>query len=222
LERRVAIEAVIFDMDGVLIDSEELWREAEAAVFRSVGIPMTAEDGRLTMGLRSDEVVEYWYLRHPWTGPSKIEVDASINRGVIDLILERGGILPGAVEAIELLHAAGYPLGLASSSSSELIGRVVDKLGVRDKLSVLQSAEHEPYGKPHPAVYIEAARRLGIAPDRCLAIEDSPAGLLAAKAARMSCIVVPAADMRGDRRFCIADGMMNSLDELSLEALSGF
>jgi HAD superfamily hydrolase (TIGR01509 family) len=216
----VAIEAVIFDMDGVLIDSEELWREAEAAVFRSVGIPMTAEDGRLTMGLRSDEVVEYWYTRRPWSGPTKIEVDAAINRGVIDLIMERGGIMPGAVKTIELLHGAGYPLGVASSSSSELIGKVVDKLGVRDKLGVLQSAEHEPYGKPHPAVYIEAARRLGVAPDRCLAIEDSPAGLVAAKAARMSCVVVPAADMRGDHRFCIADAVLSSLEEFSLDLLN--
>ncbi len=217
----MAIEAVIFDMDGVLIDSEELWREAEAAVFRSVGIPMTAEDGRLTMGLRSDEVVEYWYARHPWTGPSKIEVDAAINKGVIDLIMEQGGIMPGAIEAIDLLHRAGYPLGLASSSSSELIGKVVDKLGVRAKLSVLQSAEHEPYGKPHPAVYIEAARRLGIAPDRCLAIEDSPAGLLAAKAARMSCLVVPAPDMWDDRGFCIADGVLRSLTEFTLDTVAG-
>ena len=181
----MAIEAVIFDMDGVLVDSEDIWREAEAEIFRSVGVPMTAEDGRLTMGLRSDEVVEYWYERHPWTGPTKIEVDAAINRLVIDLVMAHSGAMPGAVEAIAMLSEAGIPLGLASSSSSELIGAVVDKLGIRDQLRVLQSAEHEPYGKPHPAVYIEAARRLGIAPDRCVAIEDSPAGLLAAKAARM-------------------------------------
>jgi sugar-phosphatase len=164
--------------------------------------------------------VEYWYARHPWKGPTRIEVEAEINRGVIELIMARGDILPGAVEAIDLLHRAEIPLGIASSSSSELIGKVVDKLGVRDKIRVLQSAEHEPYGKPHPAVYIECARRLNVAPDRCLAIEDSPAGLLAAKAARMSCIVVPAEVMREDRRYCIADGMLSSLNELNLELLA--
>jgi mannitol-1-/sugar-/sorbitol-6-/2-deoxyglucose-6-phosphatase len=218
----VAIEAVIFDMDGVLVDSEQLWREAEAAVLQSVGVPMTAELGRLTMGLRCDEVVEYWYDRHPWSGKTKIEVEAEINRGVIDLIMERGAVMPGAVETIELLYQAGYALGLASSSTLELIEKVVDKLGVRDKLRVLQSAEHEPYGKPHPAVYIEAARRLGVAPDRCLAIEDSPAGLLAAKAARMWCVAVPAADMRADRRFCIADAQLDSLADFTLELPHSF
>jgi beta-phosphoglucomutase-like phosphatase (HAD superfamily) len=216
----VTIEAVIFDMDGVLIDSEEIWRQAEAAVFQSVGVPMTAEDGRRTMGLRSDEVVEYWYERYPWSGPTRAEVNAAINRGVIELVLERAGPLPGALDAIAMLEGAGYPLALASSSSSELIEVVVDKLGVRGSLRVLQSAEHEPYGKPHPAVYIAAARRLAVAPDRCLAIEDSPAGLLAAKAAKMACFVVPAPEMRGDRRFCIADRQLGSLTDLTLDLLT--
>lgn len=213
----MAIEAVIFDMDGVLVDSEELWRTGEATVFQSIGVPMTAEMGRLTMGLRVDEVVQYWFVRHPWTGPNKEQVEIQINDLVNDLVRTEGVVLPGAVEAISCLHAAGYPLGIASSSTSELINIVVDKLGVREQLTVLQSAEHQPLGKPHPGVYIEAARRLGVPTDRCLAIEDSPAGLLAAKAARMQCVVVPAAEMREDRRFCIADGKLNSLAELTLE-----
>jgi sugar-phosphatase len=79
---------------------------------------------------------------------------------------------------------------------------------------VVQSAEHEPYGKPHPAVYIECARRLGVPPDRCLAIEDSPAGVLAAKAARMTCIAVPAPELRDDNRYCIADARLGSISEL--------
>lgn len=218
----MAIEAVIFDMDGLLIDSEELWREAEAAAFRAVGVPMTAEDGRLTMGLRCDEVVEFWYERYPWAGPTRSEVEAAINRGVIDLVVERADALPGAVATVRVLEAAGYPLGLASSSDSDLIGAVVDKLGIRTSLRVLQSAEHEPYGKPHPAVYLAAANALGARPDRCLAFEDSPAGLLAAKAARMACFVVPAPEMRADRRFCIADRMLDSLEQFELSMLEGF
>lgn len=218
----MAISAVIFDMDGVLIDSEELWRTGEATVFQSIGVPMTAEMGRLTMGLRVDEVVHYWWERHPWSGPNKEQVEVMINDVVNDLVREEGVVLPGAVEAITFLHEAGFPLGIASSSTSELINIVVDKLGVRDKLTVLQSAEHQPLGKPHPGVYIEAARKLGVSADRCLAIEDSPAGLLAAKAARMQCIVVPATDMREDRRFCIADCKLNSLTELNLEMVRAF
>lgn len=216
----MAIEAVIFDMDGVLVDSEELWRRGEAEVFQALGVPMTAEMGRLTMGLRVDEVVEYWYTRTPWSGRTKAGVEAEINQVVNELVRHEGVVLPGAIEAVAMLHAAGYPLAIASSSTSELINIVVDKLGVRGQIGVLQSAEHQPLGKPHPGVYIEAARRLGIATDRCLAIEDSPAGLLAAKAARMQCIVVPAADMREDKRFCIADGQLQSLTELSLELVA--
>lgn len=215
----MAIEAVLFDMDGLLIDSESLWREGEAIELRAVGVPITPEDGVLTMGLRCDEVVEFWHARFPWASPTKKEVEANIDRRVLDLVRERGVAMPGAVETVRLLADAGYPLGLASSSTSELIGQVVDQLGIRPSLRVLQSAEHEPYGKPHPAVYIEAARRLGVSPDRCLALEDSPAGLLAAKAARMSCLVVPAPDMRQDRRFCIADAMLDSLTDFRLDLL---
>lgn len=217
----MAIEAVIFDMDGLLIDSESLWREGEAIELRAVGVPITPEDGRLTMGLRCDEVVEFWHARYPWTTPTMKEVEARIDRRVLDLIAERGQPMAGAIEAVRMLAGAGYPLGLASSSTSELIGQVVNQLGIRDCLKVLQSAEHEPYGKPHPAVYIEAARRLNVPAERCLAFEDSPAGLLAAKAARMSCIVVPAPEMRGDRRYCIADGMLDSLSDFKLSLLDG-
>lgn len=213
------IDAAIFDMDGLLIDSEELWRIGEAMELQAVGVPMTADDGRLTMGLRCDEVVEHWYARHPWTGPSKIEVEAKINRRVIDLIAEKGSAMPGAIDTVRAIAATGLPVGLASSSSSELIEQVVKQLGIREHFLVLQSAEHEPYGKPHPAVYIEAARRLGTAPDRCVALEDSPAGLLAAKAARMQCIVVPAPDMRADKRFCIADLQLDSLTDFCLEMI---
>jgi sugar-phosphatase len=215
----VAIKAVIFDMDGLLIDSESLWREGEAIELRAVGVPITAEDGRLTMGLRCDEVVEYWHARYPWSTPTRKEVEAKIDRRVLDLVAERGQPMPGAVETVRMLAEAGYPLGVASSSTSELIGQVVEQLGIRPYLSVLQSAEHEPYGKPHPAVYIEAARRLNVPSERCLAFEDSPAGLLAAKAARMQCIAVPPAEMRDDRRYCIADAVLDSLTQFNLAML---
>ncbi|GIW04433.1 MAG: 2-deoxyglucose-6-phosphatase [Thermomicrobiales bacterium] len=213
------IRAVIFDMDGVLIDSEPLWRIAEVEVLASVGVPITYERTLETMGLRTDEVVEYWHQRYPWSDPPKKQVEAGIDRRVLELIQERGKPARGALAAIERCAAAGFPLAIASSSASELIAAVVDTLGVRDRFAVLQSAEHEPYGKPHPAVYIEAARALGIPPDQCLAIEDSPNGLLAAKAARMRCIVVPDPALRHDRRYCIADAVLDSLEDLSLDLI---
>jgi sugar-phosphatase len=213
------IEAVIFDMDGVLIDSEPLWRVAETRALNAIGVPMREEDGLLTMGLRTDEVVEFWFSRHPWDTPSKKEVEASIVREVITLIEQKGEPMAGVREAIALFAGRGLKLGLASSSATEIIDAVLRKLDLTEHFSVVQSAEHEPYGKPHPAVYIECARRLGVAPDRCLAIEDSPAGVLAAKAARMTCVAFPAPELRGDNRYCIADERLDSLAEIGRSAI---
>ncbi|HET9662371.1 MAG TPA: hexitol phosphatase HxpB [Thermomicrobiales bacterium] len=209
------IEAVIFDMDGVLIDSEPLWRIAEARAFNAIGVPMTEEDGFQTMGLRTDEVVEFWFARYPWSEPSKTEVEGAIVGNVIALIEERGEALPGAVEAVRGMRAAGYRVGLASSSAMEIIAAVLRRIGLTDDFDVLQSAEHEPYGKPHPAVYIECARSLGVVPSNCLALEDSPAGVLAAKAAKMICIAIPPHELRDDNRYCIADLQLDSIDQFS-------
>lgn len=214
------IEAVIFDMDGLLIDSEPLWRIAETRAMNAVGVPMVEDDGFRTMGLRTDEVVEYWYARYPWNAPSKAEVGGAIVGNVITLIEERGEALPGAIAAVRGMSAAGYRVGLASSSSTDIIEAVLKKIGLRDAFEVLQSAEHEPYGKPHPSVYIECARSLGVAPDRCLALEDSPAGVLAAKAARMTCIAIPPPELQSDRRYCIADLRLDTIQQFDAETVA--
>lgn len=214
------IEAIIFDMDGLLIDSEPLWRIAETKAMNAVGVPMVEDDGFKTMGLRTDEVVEYWYARYPWKTPSKIEVGGNITGNVISLIQQRGESLPGAIEAVRGMVTASYQVGLASSSSMDIIDAVLERIGLRDAFAAIQSAEHEPYGKPHPAVYIECARSLGVAPERCLALEDSPAGVLAAKAAKMRCIAVPPPELRDDHRYCIADLQMESLTQFSAETVA--
>lgn len=214
------IEAIIFDMDGLLIDSEPLWRIAETRAMNAIGVPMVEEDGFLTMGLRTDEVVEFWYARYPWQETSKREVEGAITGNVIALIQERGEALPGAIEAVAAARAAGFRVGLASSSAMEIIEAVLIRIGLRSEFDVLQSAEHEPYGKPHPAVYIECARQLGVAPDRCLALEDSPAGVLAAKAARMTCIAIPPHELQDDPRYCIADLQLPSIAQFSVDTIA--
>src|SRR5215213_3235223 len=213
------IDAIIFDMDGLLIDSEPLWRIAEIETLSAVGVPITEEDAVQTTGLRTDEVVELWYTRYPWSDPPQKEIEARIITRLISLTRERGQLMPGVIETLEAVSGAGYPLAIASSSSSEIIAAVLDTFGIAAYFAVTQSAEHEPYGKPHPGVYIEAAQRLGIAPWRCLAFEDSPNGVIAAKAARMRCIAVPDPALQNDRHLQAADLILPSLTEFHLDLL---
>jgi sugar-phosphatase len=213
------INAVIFDMDGMLTDSEPLWRIAAVDALNSVGVPITLQDAVETTGLRTDELVEHWYGVHPWPDPPRKVVEGEIETRVIELIRERSAPNPGVHEILALLSGAGYPLGIASSSASEVIATVLETLGVAHYFAVVQSAEHEPFGKPHPAVYIEAARRLGVPPVQCVAFEDSPNGVIAAKAARMQCVAVPDPALVDGRRFLAADLRLGALTEFRLEML---
>jgi len=213
------VAAVIFDMDGVLIDSEPLWREAERAVFAELGLVLSDADCQQTMGLRTDELVAYWYLRHPWQGRSQATVAGAINSRVARLIAERGTPLPGAAAAVRSARDAGLPAGLASSSSLELISIVICTLGLDGCFSVLCSAEDEERGKPDPAVYLTTARRLGVPPSGCVAVEDSVRGVQAAVAAGMRVVAVPAPGHFNDPAFDVAHLTLRSLEEFSIDVL---
>lgn len=216
------IEAVIFDMDGLLIDSEPLWQEAEVDVFNKVGVPLTVEMTPQTMGLRTDEVVSYWHKRHPWDTPSQQEVSQQIDETVIELIRQKGVAKEGVQEAVSLCKEAGLPVAIASSSPMLLITTVLEKLGIADQIDAVHSAHDEAYGKPHPAVYISTAETLGIQPAHCLAFEDSANGVLSAKAAKMKCIAIPEPDSRNDKRFGIADILLHSLVDFTPEMLKNW
>jgi mannitol-1-/sugar-/sorbitol-6-/2-deoxyglucose-6-phosphatase len=184
------IEAIVFDMDGVLIDSEPIWRAVESRVFAGVGIEVTEQDLVQTMGVRIGDVVERWHRRKPWNRPSTREVVEEIVEGVASTIEREGALNEGAVEAIDRLRVLGLRLALASSSPLRLIEAVLSMGGLRGRFDVVVTAEEEEHGKPDPAVYLSAARELGVAPERCLAIEDSNAGVRAAKAAGMVCVAI--------------------------------
>jgi mannitol-1-/sugar-/sorbitol-6-/2-deoxyglucose-6-phosphatase len=211
----MTIEAVIFDMDGLLIDSEPLWQDAEVVAFGRVGLRLTRELCTRTMGLRVDDVVSYWRALHPWDGPSNTEVERWIIDEGIELISRRGEPMAGAVEAVTFVKATGVKVGLASSSPKRMMRAVIDRLGLDGAFDCIHSAETEEYGKPHPAVYLTTARELGVAPTCCLAVEDSLIGVIAARAARMGCIAVPEPARRDDPRFSIADVALNSLVDLT-------
>jgi len=211
--------AAIFDMDGLIIDSEPLWRLAERETFDRVGLALTDDDCRRTTGLRSDEVIGYWFARQPWTGMSQEEVVRDLESRVADLILARGVTLPGVNEAIEHLRDAGWRLALASSSSRDLIRVVLAALGIEDTFEVLSSGADELRGKPDPAVYLTAVRRLGLTAGDCLAFEDSVAGVQAANAAGLFVVAVPAAADFDDPRFDIADLKLRTLEDFDLSLI---
>lgn len=200
-------------MDGLLINSEPLWRQAEKIAFAEVGVRLSERDCLETTGLRADEVVAYWFGRRPWSGPSLCEVEARLVALVVEKIGE-GELKAGAREALAFVARQGVRVALASSSAYAIINTVLDRFELREAFEVVYSAQEEPYGKPHPGVYLTAARKLGMAPPACVALEDSLAGVIAAKAARMKCIAVPEAK---DSRFVLADVVLASLLEVNAE-----
>ncbi len=200
---------ILFDMDGILIDSEPFWRQAEIEVFATVGVHLTDEQCVETMGLRIDEVVLFRAPEHH----DKPALAEAIVARVEELVREHGVPLPGSREVLEWIREEGLPCGLATSSSYRLLESTLAALGLREFFSVVHSAQDEVYGKPHPAVYLQAAEKLGVPPTQCLAIEDSLNGVLAAKSARMGVIAIPEAPFRKDPRFAIADLQYSSLLE---------
>ncbi len=212
-------DAVIFDMDGVLIDSEPLWKIAMEDVFKSVGCNLTRKDFQKTVGLRIDEVISYWYQHSPWEVVSKDEVERNIVLRMIELITENGSPLTGVIEMLTFLKANGLKIGLATSSYSVLINTVLDVLDIRHFFDYTHSAENESYGKPHPAVYLTVATFLNVQPTKCLVIEDSLNGIISGKAARMKVVCIPEKTHSPEPKLALADfqfdDMLKMLEEIN-------
>jgi HAD superfamily hydrolase (TIGR01509 family) len=213
------MRAVIFDMDGVLVDSEPLWRLAERQIFAEVGLELTDADCESTMGMRSDEVIEHWFRLSPWQGATCADVEARLESRMRELLTEHATAMPGVVESIAMARVEGLALGLATSSAPPLIEAVLTKLGLGDAFDIAHSAIDEELGKPHPAVFLTTARLLGVEPAECVAIEDSVAGVRSGKAAGMRVIAVPPPHLFEEADYDQADIKLRSLAELTPEML---
>lgn len=205
-----AMKAVIFDMDGVLINSEPLWRRAMIAGFGRFGMPATEDECRRTMGMRFGEVLVQWLTRYGKPLSLAGDVERSVMDDLLRLVREEGRPLPGTMECLGFCRDSNIRCGLATSSSSELMNAVLAKLGIEQYFDAALSAEYLQYGKPHPEVFLKCARVLGCEPQQCVVIEDSLNGVVAAKAASMQVIAVPddehlKADERRVKQFTLAD-----------------
>jgi HAD superfamily hydrolase (TIGR01509 family) len=214
------IEAVVFDLDGVLIDSEQVWDVAREELVRERGGRWHEGAQRDMMGMSSPEWSRYLHDDLGLKEPPE-EINTEVVRRMTALYRQRLPLLPGAREAVRRL-AARWPLGLASSSNRPIIELVLGLAGLTGCFRVTVSSEEVGRGKPAPDVYLEAARRLGVAPGRCAAIEDSPNGIRSAHAAGMCVVAIPNRVFPPDEEALgLAARVLDSLEELSPETLSG-
>ena len=214
------IEAVVFDLDGVIIDSEHVWDEARRELAAERGGRWHERASRDMMGMSSPEWSRYMHdvigLSEP---PEKINEE--VVRRLDELYRRELPLLAGAVEAVKRL-AAHWPLGLASSSNRELIDLVLELSGVAQDFRATVSSEEVARGKPAPDVYLEAARRLGAAPERCAAIEDSENGIRSAKAAGMRVLAIPNPQYPpAEAALSLADDLLESISKLTPERVEG-
>lgn len=221
----MAFRGAVFDLDGLLMDSEPIWSWAQRKMFAEMGVELTQAMQWATTGMRMHEALVIWSGFFPGTVMDPAGMRARLVELVGGRLMESGLPKAGALRAIELCHAAGCRMAIASSAPSEIIEVAVDRLemlrpGVRDWFGEILSAESEAHGKPHPAVYLSAAARLGLEPRDCIAFEDSVFGLRSAHAAGMHCVAVPEAHNRGRTEYAIAHRILASLEEFQAEHLS--
>jgi HAD superfamily hydrolase (TIGR01509 family) len=209
-------EAVVFDLDGVLVDSEHVWDEARRELAAERGGRWHEGASRDMMGMSSVE----WsrYMRDEiGLGEPPEEISAEVVRRLEDFYRRELPLIEGSVEAVDRL-AARWPLALATSSNRELIDLVLELSGLAPRFRVTVSSEEVPRGKPAPDVYLEAARRLGVVSERCAAVEDSENGIRSAKAAGMRVLAIPNRDYPPDpEALRLADEVLESIAELTPE-----
>jgi sugar-phosphatase len=217
----MALNTVIFDMDGLLIDSEPLWKEAADEVFEQYNIHLSETQYHTTTGLRTHEFVSTWFQLFKIPESEVAIAEKNILNSVAKKIAEKGKPMPGVPYIFNFFQSRSFKIGLASSSPMFIIEQVIDQLNIKNVIQATASAEHLQYGKPHPEVYLNCASALNAHPTECICFEDSFNGMIAAKAARMKCVVIPMYHQQKEERWAAADLKISSLQNFGTLHLNG-
>ena len=219
-DRMKQINTVIFDMDGLLINSEPYWQEAGIETLEQFNAALTLEQYHQTTGLRTREWLEFWFNHFQIDMKFAPDAEQTIVEKAIEKISDRASPMEGVEYILSYFKEKNFRIGLATSSPVELIDVVVGKLNIRTAFDAFSSAENLPFSKPHPEVYLNCARLLDVSPLQCLCFEDSFNGVISAKSARMKCVVVPEADFFEHPKWGAADLKLGSLAHFNDQALA--
>ena len=216
----MALSTVIFDMDGLLIDSEPFWEEAGAETLKQYDIQLTREQYQDTTGLRTREWIDWWFGYFNIDKQFSADAERTIIAKAIEKIRDHAEPLPGVEYIFRFFREQHFQIGLATSSPVALIDVVAEKLKITGFLNAISSAELLPNGKPHPQVYLHCAEKMNVRPVDCICFEDSFNGMIAAKAARMKCVVIPSKDNYDAMRWNAADLKIPGLEHFTIEELT--
>ena len=207
------IEAVIFDMDGLLVDSEPFWQETERSIMSNFGVEITDEMHKESIGLSTEEQIAHWYNYQPWPNPDFPELERLYNEIMQGFFKTKAELLPGVEYILDFFKKKKLKIALASSSNMTLINSFISKFNLAESFDGISSAETEEFAKPHPAVYIKAAKYLNVKPTNCIAFEDSVHGVIAGKAAKMKVVAIPDKAHFSFPGYLVADLKIKSLNE---------
>lgn len=209
-------------MDGLLIDSEPLWKESAEALFLTYGKQLTTQQYAGTTGLRTKEFLMHWFRYFNLPENEITGAEEKVVELVVKLVAQKGIPMPGVQHIFNFFLERNFKIGLASSSPPVLINLVIEMLGIGNHLQAVSSAAELAYGKPHPEVYLNCARELATMPEACICFEDSFNGMIAAKAAKMKCIIVPSLHNAKNPAWEAADlkiSTLSNFNELLLNSL---
>lgn len=214
------MQAVIFDMDGLLIDSEPMWQQAEKMVFSALGVDVNTHDTIQTASMTPAKVTEFWFKKSPWVGHSLKSVENAVVDHVCQEIKTSGKAMPGVYALLASLKENSIKIGLATNAPRPVLSTVLTALNITEFFATTTSADEVVSGKPSPAIYQQTLAKLHCTASNAIAIEDSATGMQAAHNAGLKCVVVPAPQAFNQPDFDVAALKLKSLTQLSYPRLT--